>query len=108
MANSRPTGSAETRSSLINGRAYIEAARGREGAWGYTPGADPRPEPTILACLAGLEPPLGWLKGVDLSWAVYDQVIERKKEIETEWIELIEDFPDRFTVGSDKIGHCQT
>ncbi len=42
---------------------------------------------------------------IDLSWIVYEECIMKNDETLDEWIELIEDFPDRFFIGSDKIGH---
>lgn len=41
---------------------------------------------------------------VDISWIVYDTVIAPEGEPEVEWVNLIEKYPDRFMIGSDKIG----
>lgn len=50
-------------------RAWLEAARGAAGAWGYRPGQPPSGEPTLLAVLAGLPAPLPWLRTAELGWA---------------------------------------
>ncbi len=50
---------------------WLEDARGGGAAWGYVPGASPRPEPTIWACAAGLPVPSDWLADADLGWVAY-------------------------------------
>lgn len=42
---------------------------------------------------------------VDLSWVVYDQTICRDGFPKRSWVNLIERFPERFTLGSDLCGH---
>jgi len=42
---------------------------------------------------------------VDLSWVVYPMDVAPDHEPAKEWIELVEEFPDRFLVGTDSIGH---
>ena len=39
----------------------------------------------------------------DLSWVVYDTITKDSASLAT-WIRLIESFPDRFMIGSDKVG----
>jgi len=43
--------------------------RNPDGSWGYQAGQEGRPEPTLLAAMAGMEPPLAWLERRDLSWS---------------------------------------
>ena len=45
---------------------------------------------------------------VDISWVVYDVVIAPNNAINQEWIDLIEDFPDRFVIGTDNTGLYST
>jgi predicted TIM-barrel fold metal-dependent hydrolase len=45
---------------------------------------------------------------VDFSWVVFDMVMVKDGRIDPAWVKLIEDYPDRFLVGSDKIGHYGT
>lgn len=40
----------------------------------------------------------------DLSWVVFEQVIAPNGKPDRVWINIIEQFPDRFMIGSDKIG----
>jgi len=42
---------------------------------------------------------------VDLSWVVLPQCIAPDGKIAPEWVALIEQFPARFMIGTDKIGH---
>lgn len=44
---------------------------------------------------------------VDLSWVVYPMDVAPDKKPTKEWIDLVEQFPDRFMIGSDKIGHFE-
>ncbi len=44
----------------------------------------------------------------DLSWVVYPQEVAPDGIVKQEWVELIEEFPDRFMIGTDKIGHFDT
>jgi Amidohydrolase len=41
---------------------------------------------------------------VDLSWAVYDELVTREGHPDAAWVELVGDFPDRFVIGSDVFG----
>ncbi len=41
----------------------------------------------------------------DLSWLVYDEHIAVSDASLTKWAALIEKYPDRFMIGSDKVGH---
>ncbi|MCK5775876.1 MAG: hypothetical protein KAH25_06865, partial [Bacteroidales bacterium] len=41
----------------------------------------------------------------DISWVVFEQIIAPNKIPAPEWLAVFEQFPDRFMVGSDKIGH---
>jgi predicted TIM-barrel fold metal-dependent hydrolase len=41
---------------------------------------------------------------IGLSWVVIDYVAPDRKAAQ-DWIELIEEFPDRFMIGSDTVGH---
>lgn len=45
---------------------------------------------------------------VDISWVVYDDVIAKDKKLNAQWVTLIEDYPDRFMIGTDKIGNFST
>ncbi|MDB5293550.1 MAG: hypothetical protein JWL69_4791, partial [Phycisphaerales bacterium] len=42
---------------------------------------------------------------VDVSWVVYDNDLEKGGKPDPQWIALIEAYPDRFMIGSDKVGH---
>jgi Amidohydrolase len=41
---------------------------------------------------------------VDLSWAVYDELVTREDRPDPAWVELVSDYPDRFVLGSDVFG----
>lgn len=41
---------------------------------------------------------------VDLSWVVFEDYIAKNGQPDRGWVELIEAYPDRFMVGSDKVG----
>ena len=42
---------------------------------------------------------------IDLSWSVRDHYLFKDKdEVDSDWLALIEKFPDRFLIGSDKVG----
>ena len=45
---------------------------------------------------------------IDISWVVYDEVIAPNDSVDQEWINLIEDFPDRFVIGTDNTGFYST
>ncbi|MEE2603185.1 MAG: amidohydrolase family protein [Pseudomonadota bacterium] len=42
---------------------------------------------------------------VDLSWSVKDHYLLKNDKPASEWVELIRDYPDRFVLGSDLVGH---
>ncbi|MDO5574212.1 MAG: TatD family hydrolase [bacterium] len=44
----------------------------------------------------------------DISWVVYDDYIAKDDASLDEWAALIEKYPDRFMIGSDKVGHWDT
>ena len=41
----------------------------------------------------------------DISWVVYDEHMTKSKQDLIKWVELIEQYPTRFALGSDKVGH---
>jgi len=45
---------------------------------------------------------------IDISWVVYDEVIAPNNTLNQEWVDLIEDFPDRFILGTDNTGFYST
>ncbi len=44
----------------------------------------------------------------DISWVVYDDYIAKDEQSLAEWAALIEKYPNRFMIGSDKVGHWDT
>jgi len=42
---------------------------------------------------------------VDISWVVYPEYIGKDKESLKNWAALLEEFPERFMIGSDKVAH---
>ena len=42
---------------------------------------------------------------VDVSWVVYETYLDKEGKADPEWTKLIEAYPDRFIIGSDKVGH---
>ena len=42
---------------------------------------------------------------IDISWVVFDDIIAPKGQVDPTWVALIEEFPSRFMIGSDKVGH---
>ena len=43
---------------------------------------------------------------VDISWVVYEtNVLTKEGKPSPQWVALVEAFPDRFLIGSDKVGH---
>jgi len=42
---------------------------------------------------------------VDLSWMAVGEVLDGSGVLRPDWVELIERFSDRFTIGSDVVGH---
>ena len=51
---------------------------------------------------------------IDLSWVVYDDYVAPlntpgdKRIVNENWLALMKDFPDRFMIGSDAVGHMDT
>ena len=45
---------------------------------------------------------------VDISWVVYETYLVKTGKPDPAWIALIEDFPTRFLIGTDKVGHFAT
>ncbi len=45
---------------------------------------------------------------IDLSWVVFENEIAREGKVDPRWTKLVSDYPDRFMVGTDKIGHWKT
>ncbi len=44
----------------------------------------------------------------DISWVIYDEHIMLNNESMATWVALIEKYPNRFMIGSDKVGHWKT
>ncbi len=44
----------------------------------------------------------------DLSWIVFENYIAASEKSLVDWTRLIEKYPDRFMIGSDKVGHWTT
>ncbi|HWE94777.1 MAG TPA: amidohydrolase family protein [Tepidisphaeraceae bacterium] len=42
---------------------------------------------------------------IDVSWVVYDTNLAKDGKPDPKWVALIEALPDRFMIGSDKVGH---
>lgn len=42
---------------------------------------------------------------VDLSWSVKDHYLMEEGKVDPDWVLLIKQYPDRFTLGSDLVGH---
>jgi hypothetical protein len=42
---------------------------------------------------------------VDVSWVVYETNLLKNGKPDPAWVRLIETFPDRFLIGTDKVGH---
>lgn len=51
-------------------RAFLAQCRTAEGAFPYTPGAAPRPEPTVLAVAAGEPLPAAWIAALPPQWGL--------------------------------------
>jgi Amidohydrolase len=45
---------------------------------------------------------------LDLSWVIFEQELAPGGVLERKWVSLIEDFPDRFVIGSDTVGFFDT
>ena len=43
----------------------------------------------------------------DISWVIYDDYINQSQETLQAWADLLMKYPDRFMIGSDKVGHWQ-
>lgn len=41
---------------------------------------------------------------VDLSWVVFEDYIAKDGQVDRRWTELLEEFPTRFMIGTDKVG----
>jgi len=41
---------------------------------------------------------------VDITWVIYTDLIAKDGTVNDEWLELIQEFPDRFLIGTDSIG----
>ncbi len=44
----------------------------------------------------------------DLSWVVYDEHVAPGGKLDSRWLGLVKEFPDRFMIGTDNIGHFET
>jgi predicted TIM-barrel fold metal-dependent hydrolase len=44
----------------------------------------------------------------DLSWVVFEDNIAPEGKLDRNWISLIENYPGRFMIGTDKVGHFDT
>jgi len=42
---------------------------------------------------------------VDISWVVFETYVTKAGKLDSDWVNLIEAYPDRFLIGSDKVGH---
>ncbi len=42
---------------------------------------------------------------IDLAWVVFENYLAKNGKADATWTALVEDFPDRFMIGSDKVGH---
>lgn len=42
---------------------------------------------------------------IDIAWVVYENYLMKGGTPSAEWVKLIESHPDRFMIGSDKVGH---
>jgi predicted TIM-barrel fold metal-dependent hydrolase len=40
----------------------------------------------------------------DISWVVFEQIIAPENKPDSDWVDIFEQFPDRFLIGSDEIG----
>ncbi|MCB9780115.1 MAG: hypothetical protein H6742_16230 [Alphaproteobacteria bacterium] len=59
---------------LDRGRAWLQRVRNADGSWGYTPGQQGRPEPTVLAAAAGQDDAwvaVDWLGSHDQDYAAF-------------------------------------
>jgi len=44
---------------------------------------------------------------IDLSWVVYSMDVAPSGTPSQEWVALVEEFPDRFMLGTDEVGHFE-
>ena len=44
----------------------------------------------------------------DLSWIVFENNIAPDGKLARNWVSLVEDYPERFMIGTDKVGHFDT
>jgi hypothetical protein len=61
--------------------------------------------PTLTSDIEGMlnKHPNLW---IDVSWVVFEQdMLTKEGKPDAKWIHLIEEFPDRFMIGTDKVGH---
>lgn len=42
---------------------------------------------------------------IDLAWVVFEEYLGKGGVANPKWVDLVEQFPDRFMIGSDKVGH---
>ena len=41
---------------------------------------------------------------IDIAWVVFEDYIAKESKLSQAWVDLLEEFPDRFMIGSDKVG----
>jgi Amidohydrolase len=60
--------------------------------------------PTLTTDLAGMlaKYPNLW---IDVSWVVFESNLLKDGKPDPQWIKLVETYPDRFMIGTDKVGH---
>ncbi len=44
----------------------------------------------------------------DLSWVVFEDNVAPGGKLDRDWVSLVEEYPDRFMIGTDKVGHFDT
>jgi len=44
----------------------------------------------------------------DLSWVVFEDNVAPGGKLDRDWVSLVEDYPERFMIGTDKVGHFDT
>ncbi len=45
---------------------------------------------------------------IDIAWVVFEDYIDKGGKVDADWTAMLEEFPDRFIIGSDKVGHFAT
>ena len=45
---------------------------------------------------------------IDIAWVVFEDYIAKGGKIDPDWVAMIEEYPSRFIIGSDKVGHFAT